>query len=61
MTKLEMKLRIIFYNAKTVNGVEAGLKSLDALERQAYTIEDSDSIKDMANFLEIRGANHASI
>ena len=55
MTKLEMKLIIIFHNAKTLNGCRAGLKSLDCLERQAATIEDSDTIKDCIDFLFVRG------
>lgn len=54
MTKLEMKLTIIFHNAKTLNGCRAGLKSLDCLERQAATIEDSDTIKDCMDFLFVR-------
>ncbi len=54
MTKLELKLVIIFYHAKTLNGARAGLKSLDCLERQAETIEDSDTIKDCMDFLFVR-------
>jgi len=55
VSKLEVKLQIIFYNAKTLNGARAGLMSLDKLERQAETIEDSDTIKDCIDFLFVRG------
>ena len=54
MTKLEMKLVIIFHNAKTLNGCRAGLKSLDLLERQAMTVDESDTIKDCMDFLFVR-------
>ena len=54
MTKLEMKLIIIFYNAKTLNGARAGLKSLDCLEHQAITVDESDTIKDCMDFLFVR-------
>jgi len=55
MTRLEMKLMVIFYNAKTLNGARAGLKSLDLLERQATTITESDNIKFLMDFLFVRG------
>ena len=61
MSILEIKLVIIFFYTKHIDGVNAGLRSLDALERQAYTISDSDDIKDMTEFLEIRGINNESI
>jgi len=54
MTRLEMKLMVIFYNAKTLNGARAGLKSLDLLERQATTITESDNIKFLMDFLFVR-------
>lgn len=54
MTKLEMKLVIIFYHAKTLAGCRAGLKSLDCLERQAMTISESDDIKYLMDFLFVR-------
>ena len=61
MSILEIKLVMIFFYTKHIDGVNAGLRSLDALERRAVTIEESDTIKDMANFLEIRGINNESI
>jgi len=55
MTKLEMKLQIIFHNATSTAGDRAGLDSLYALEKQAVTIEESDIIKDCLDFLFVRG------
>ena len=55
VTKLEMKLLIIFHNAKTINGCRAGLMSLDKLERQMKTIEESDDIKCCMDFLWVKG------
>ena len=55
MTKLQMKLKIIFYNAQTINGCRAGLMSLDGLERQAATLDDSDMIRDAMEILWNKG------
>lgn len=55
MSPLEMDLVSIFFYTKTVDGCRAGLMTLDILERNAPTVEESDIIKDMMDFLMVKG------
>ena len=54
MSKIEMKYTIIFFNARTLAGARAGMRTLEILERQAATIEESDTIKYLMDFLFVR-------